>query len=184
VSHGWGDLELQPRDMAKLGYLWLHDGRWEGRQVIPAGYLAEALTRHVSVEPGIDYGYGMWLYPGHTPVDFEANGTGGQRITVIPSLDMVEVMTGGGFDANEVQNLIAAAPKADSALPPNPAADERLASLAAELAEPPSDKAVTIDNSGAVPIPKPKPLPPLRATTLAAETAVPIPRANPARTKS
>ncbi|HWE06180.1 MAG TPA: serine hydrolase, partial [Rhizomicrobium sp.] len=38
VSHGWGDLELQPRDMAKLGYLWLHDGSWEGREIIPADY--------------------------------------------------------------------------------------------------------------------------------------------------
>ena len=31
VSHGWGDLELEPRDMAKLGYLWLHNGQWENR---------------------------------------------------------------------------------------------------------------------------------------------------------
>jgi len=67
--------------------------------VVPAEYLAEALTSHASVQPGIEYGYGMWLYPGHTPVDFEANGSFGQRITVIPSLDMVEVTTGGGFDA-------------------------------------------------------------------------------------
>jgi len=63
---------LQPRDMAKLGYLWLHNGRWGNRQVVPAEYLAEALTSHASVQPGIEYGYGMWLYPGHTPVDFEA----------------------------------------------------------------------------------------------------------------
>ncbi|HEY6579461.1 MAG TPA: serine hydrolase, partial [Rhizomicrobium sp.] len=47
VSHGWGDLELQPRDMAKLGYLWLHNGRWEDRQIIPADYLAKALTSHI-----------------------------------------------------------------------------------------------------------------------------------------
>jgi CubicO group peptidase (beta-lactamase class C family) len=134
VSHGFGDLMLEPRDMAKLGYLWLHNGHWENRQVVPAEYLAEALSGHASVQPGIDYGYGMWLYPGHTPVDFEANGTGGQRITVIPSLDMVEVTTGGGFDANDVAKMIAGAPRSDTAIAANPEGNARLATLVAEAA--------------------------------------------------
>ena len=136
VSHGWGDLMLEPRDMAKLGYLWLHNGRWENRQVVPAAYLAEALTAHINVQPGIDYGYGMWLYPGHSPVDFEANGSGGQRITVIPSLDMVEVTTGGGLDANEVATMIASAPVSDTPLPASPESDSQLATLVAEAAGP------------------------------------------------
>jgi CubicO group peptidase (beta-lactamase class C family) len=143
VSHGWGDLRLAPRDMAKLGYLWLHNGRWEDKQVVPSDYLAQALTSHISVQPGIAYGYGMWLYPGHTPVDFEANGTGGQRITVIPSLDMVEVVTGGGLDANRVAALIAAAPKSNDALPANPSAEARLNVLIAQAASP---VATTADN--------------------------------------
>jgi CubicO group peptidase (beta-lactamase class C family) len=176
VSHGWGDLELQPRDMAKLGYLWLHNGRWEDKQIIPANYLAQALTSHVGVQPGINYGYGMWLYPGHTPVDFEANGTGGQRITVIPSLDMVEVMTGGGFDANDVQNLIAAAPKSSSELPANPAANARLASLEGDLAGLPAARlAPVMEASSDIPIPKRKPVPALRAGTLMAQAASPSP---------
>ncbi|MGH6889566.1 MAG: serine hydrolase [Rhizomicrobium sp.] len=155
VSHGWGDLQLQPRDMAKLGYLWLHNGRWENRQVIPADYLAQALTSHISVQPGIDYGYGMWLYPGHTPVDFEANGTGGQRITVIPTLDMVEVMTGGGFDANVVQGMISGAAKSASALRANPQGDARLASLEAALAG--SRGPAPVRSAEVIPVPRPKP---------------------------
>lgn len=157
VSHGWGDLELQPRDMAKLGYLWLHNGRWAGRQIIPADYLAQALTSHVGVQPGIDYGYGMWLYPGHTPVDFEANGTGGQRITVIPSLDTVEVMTGGGFDANAVQELIAKAPNSGSALPVDPSAEARLAAIEAELARGPDVTLAPERSAEVIPVPRPKP---------------------------
>ena len=76
----------------------------------------------------------MWLYPGHSPVDFEANGSFGQRITVIPSLDMVEVTTGGGFDANEVAKMIAGAPRADRPLPPNEEATARLDTLVAQAA--------------------------------------------------
>ena len=181
VSHGWGDLELQPRDMAKLGYMWLHNGRWEDRQIIPADYLAQALTRHINVQPGIDYGYGMWLYPGHTPVDFEANGTGGQRITVIPGLDVVEVTTGSGLDANEVAHLIAGAVRSNEPLPPNAQADTRLANLVAEAAEGP---AVPADSplQEFIPIPRPKPIidhHPLAATVVVDSSLVPTPRAKP-----
>jgi len=172
VSHGWGDLELQPRDMAKLGYLWLHHGRWEDKQVIPAEYLAQALTSHIDVQPGIAYGYGMWLYPGHTPVDFEANGTGGQRITVIPGLDMVEVTTGGGFDANIVAQMIAGAPKSDSALPPNPAAAARLAALVAEVGAPTHAPAPS-DDRRAIPTPLPKPAVVPQPDTVVADLAQP-----------
>ena len=46
VSYGWGDLHFRPLDMAKLGYLWLHDGRWEDRQILPNGWMKEAAARH------------------------------------------------------------------------------------------------------------------------------------------
>jgi CubicO group peptidase (beta-lactamase class C family) len=108
VSHGFSDLGLEPRDMAKLGYLWLHGGRWEGRQIVPADYLAAALTPRARVVPGIEYGYGFWIYRNRDEPDFEANGIGGQRIAVIPGLDMVEVITGHGLDANVITDLLAA----------------------------------------------------------------------------
>lgn len=172
VSHGWGDLELQPRDMAKFGYLWLHNGRWENRQIVPADYLAQALTSHINVQPGINYGYGMWLYPGHTPVDFEANGSGGQRITVIPSLDMVIVMTGGGLDANQVQNLIAAAPKSNAPLPPNAEANVRLASIETALSGTSAmHTAPVTETADTLPVPRPNPLRPIHPETVVAEAS-------------
>jgi CubicO group peptidase (beta-lactamase class C family) len=129
-SHGFADLKLQPRDMAKLGYLWLHRGRWEGRQLVPASYLRAAFTPHARLESGVAYGYGMWIYSkrGHAggPPDIEANGSGGQRIAVIPSEDMVVVITGSGLDANQVASLIVDAPQSKVALPSNFAGDARL----------------------------------------------------------
>jgi len=138
VSHGFADLRLEPRDLAKLGYLWLHDGRWEDKQIVPADYLKAALAPHTTVEPGIDYGLGMWLYPGHVPYDFEANGRGGQRITVIPNLDAVVVVTGGGMDANVVMPLIAGAFKSAHALPADPSADAKLSHVVAQMGAAPS----------------------------------------------
>ena len=136
VSHGFADLKLQPRDMAKLGYLWLHKGVWEGRQIVSPSYLDAALTPHAAVSPHVEYGFGLWLYPeaGHAggPADFEANGSGGQRIAVTPSQDLVEVITGSGLDASRVASLLVGAVKSDAALAPNSVGDERLNMRVAE----------------------------------------------------
>lgn len=137
-SHGFADLMLKPRDLAKLGYLWLHGGQWGQTQLVSKSYLEAALSPHVTVQPGIQYGYGMWLYPGHTPFDFEANGRGGQRITVIPSWNTVIVVTAGGMDANVVTPLIEQAFKANGALPENPAAQQRLAQIESQAAASPA----------------------------------------------
>jgi hypothetical protein len=134
-SHGFADLELTPPDAAKLGYLWLHRGRWENRQLVPRDYLDDALSPHAAVQPGIAYGYGFWLYPSHQPFDFEANGRGGQRITVVPDQNLVTVITSGGADANAVAPLLAAAVRANGPLPPDPAGDAHLAAILAEVTQ-------------------------------------------------
>jgi CubicO group peptidase (beta-lactamase class C family) len=135
-SHGFADLELQPRDAAKLGYLWLHHGRWGQQQIIPESYLTVALGTHAQVQPGITYGYGFWLYPSHRPYDFEANGRGGQRITVVPAQNLVSVVTAGGADANTIAPLLAAAVKSDVPLPPNSQGALELAKAIAGAAHP------------------------------------------------
>ncbi|HEY1615052.1 MAG TPA: serine hydrolase [Rhizomicrobium sp.] len=160
ASHGWGDLELAPRDMAKLGYLWLHNGRWNDRQIVPQGYLQSALSPHVNVQQGIAYGYGMWLYPGHSPYDFEANGRGGQRITVVPDENLVTVMTAGGVDANIVAPLLAKAVRTVSALPPNPQGVAHLAQAVADAARPPTGVPPTALPAWAVELERTYSLPP------------------------
>jgi len=138
VSHGWGDLHLQPRDMAKLGYLWLHDGRWEEHQLVPTSYLASATAVHSRAPWGEDYGFGMWVYPKREPPLYEANGRGGQRISVIPSKNMVVVMTGGGFEPGDVGAFIIKALRSDAALPANAAGYARLQKMISDVARPPS----------------------------------------------
>jgi CubicO group peptidase (beta-lactamase class C family) len=91
-------LRLPARDLAKLGYLYLNGGRWDGAQVVPADYVA-ASTRPQS-EPGGpgDYGYQWWVTNETGHDGFRAQGYGGQLIQVIPDLDLVVVVTS---DVNE-----------------------------------------------------------------------------------
>jgi len=141
VSDGWGDLHLWPRDMARIGYLWLHWGMWEGRQIVPASYLHAAAQPH-SHAP--EYGYGFWVYQNRRPAIFtnlgsvfEAQGRGGQRIWVIPEKNMVVVTTGGGFEPADVGALVFPALKSDSRLPPNPRGGARLAAASRAAVKPP-----------------------------------------------
>jgi CubicO group peptidase (beta-lactamase class C family) len=93
---GWG-LWMTPRDMAKIGLLYLNEGVWEGEQIVPAEWVHGSVERQFQIEePGepwaLHYGYGWWV---HDIGAFAAHGSGGQFIYVIPDLDVVVVFTGG-----------------------------------------------------------------------------------------
>ena len=138
VTHGWGDLELQPRDMAKIGALWLNEGRWDGKQIVPAAYLRAATAIHSENAEGEGYGYGFWVHPGVAGGMFEATGRGGQRITVLPSRNVVLAITGGGFDPGAIAQFLFDAIKSDGgALPENPAAAATLRAAIAAAGEAP-----------------------------------------------
>lgn len=87
---GWG-LELTPRDMAKLGYLYLNQGQWDGRQIIPAAWVAASVTAHVATDEAFGYGYQWWTAPRDGA--YFARGRGGQLIIVAPERALVVVVT-------------------------------------------------------------------------------------------
>lgn len=105
-NNGMALLSLTSRDMAKIGQLYLRNGRWNGAQLIPAEFVREATSSKVKnveangVYSGYDYGYFWWSNPvwrGDTtqrpsPV-YLARGAGGQNIIVWPEKDVVVVIT-------------------------------------------------------------------------------------------
>ena len=139
IQHGWGDLHLLPQDMARIGYLWLHDGRWGERQIVPAQWLRAAtdVHSHPGFSEGQEYGYAMWVYPARQPPMYEGLGRGGQRISVVPGANLVAVLTGGGFEPGDVGAFIGRALKSSDPLPPNPAAQARLAAAVQAAAQAP-----------------------------------------------
>jgi CubicO group peptidase (beta-lactamase class C family) len=140
ITYGWGDLHLQPRDMAKLGYLWLQGGRWENRQLVPADWMrvAEEVHSHPGFSAGQEYGYGLWIYPRRTPPEFEGLGRGGQRISIVPAKNLVVVFTGGEFEPGDIGSFIGRAIKSDMSIPENPAAAARLATELNDATKPPA----------------------------------------------
>lgn len=86
---GWG-LHIQSESLAKFGQLLLNHGEWEGKQLLPADWVKQMMTKQMETG-GDGYGYQMWLceYPGAV----RADGAYGQYILMIPEKDMVVVIT-------------------------------------------------------------------------------------------
>jgi hypothetical protein len=145
ISHGWGDLHLQPRDMAKIGYLWLRGGQWEDRQLVPDDWMRAAVRvhSHPGASTGPGYGYGLWIYPDRSPPIFEGLGRGGQRISVVPEKNLVVVFTGGEFEPGDIGQFISRAIKSDGALPEDSTGAARLATVVRAATEPPAARPVT-----------------------------------------
>jgi CubicO group peptidase (beta-lactamase class C family) len=100
---GWG-LQITSRDMARLGYLFLRQGEWNGRQVVSSAWVRAATAAHIHAEPGMDYGYQWWVRP--SIHGYSATGLGGQIIAVIPEKDMVVVVTSENGDNEKIFRLI------------------------------------------------------------------------------
>jgi len=134
-NHGWGDLQVTPHDMAKLGYLYLHGGVWDGKQVLSRSYVEAATTKHVSTSSDVHdgYGYQWWI---RSAGGYSALGRGYQRIFVLPDENVIIVVTSGANSAQQrkVETLLTSyilpAVKSRAPLPPNP---DGLASLKSKI---------------------------------------------------
>jgi CubicO group peptidase (beta-lactamase class C family) len=132
LSIGDGMLAMLPRDMAKIGYLYLRRGQWEGRQLLPPGWadvLSHTLVNtHASSNPSLSYSNFMWVFPDKHA--FMATGLHGQLITVFPDLDAVAVTTAREWVSfSALIDGVTAAVNSEAALPPNPDGAELLANV-------------------------------------------------------
>jgi len=100
-------LRMTPRELARIGVMVLGRGRWEGRQVVPAEWLAASIRAAVAMPDGRRYGY-HWYLGGvarddgagrlRTEPMVSAIGNGGQRLFLLPGLDLVVAVTAGNYD--------------------------------------------------------------------------------------
>jgi CubicO group peptidase (beta-lactamase class C family) len=105
-------LWMRPRDMAKIGQLFLNYGKWGEKQVISQDWITESTETHVSGQGfmaganfDVDgYGYLWWTYP-ESGV-YYASGMYEQRIYVCPELDLVAVFTSHNDGAEVTPRLL------------------------------------------------------------------------------
>ncbi len=105
-------LYLTAREMAKLGFLYINKGHWDGQVILSEAYIDEAIQPYNNnVDPyyGVNnYGYQWWIASYDIYRFFEACGSGGQTIAVVPSLDMIVVIKCKPFNASEARDKIQA----------------------------------------------------------------------------
>jgi CubicO group peptidase (beta-lactamase class C family) len=83
---GWG-LSLTAREMAKLGYLYLRGGTWDGRAILTRDWVQSATAKHTTTDTANGYGYQWWTHA-EFPA-YMALGRFGQIIYVNPEKDLV-----------------------------------------------------------------------------------------------
>jgi len=122
IIHATGNLKLRPRDMAKFGQLFLNGGIWKNRRIISEAWVTKSTEPIVSIPASlkkiIAYEYSAWAetagdrygYLWRVKIfctdlgcvnSYLADGWGGQRIVVFPSLDLIVVLTGGNYATPE-----------------------------------------------------------------------------------
>jgi CubicO group peptidase (beta-lactamase class C family) len=122
ISNGGQGLYLQPREMAKFGYLYLRKGVWEGKQLLPPDWIDKVthatVDPHAPGEPELRYSNFFWVLPDKHV--YMAAGYHGQVIMVFPDLDVVAVTTGrDNYPLSELPGYISSSVKSDTALPPD-----------------------------------------------------------------
>jgi CubicO group peptidase (beta-lactamase class C family) len=90
-----GGLYLSETDLAKIAYLFLKEGNWNGQQLVTKEWVKASVTPAINVSNDIRYGYKWWLYAynGNPDYVWAGSGFGGQRPMIIPELDIVAVFT-------------------------------------------------------------------------------------------
>jgi CubicO group peptidase (beta-lactamase class C family) len=101
-------LRLRARDLAKFGSVYLHEGQWGGKPIVPAGWVQRSMKRHVATigewSRGGTWGYGYQMWVGRFPEGFEVAagvGNGNQRVFVMPKERLAVTVFAGDYNRFE-----------------------------------------------------------------------------------
>jgi CubicO group peptidase (beta-lactamase class C family) len=116
VRLGANGLYMSARELARLGFLYLNDGMWDGKRILPAGWVDETRQNLERFDATKGYGYLTWVWSNPDTVGsrsvpgYFAYGHRGQYIGIYPELDLLVVTSADATDASRetyfVQNYI------------------------------------------------------------------------------
>jgi CubicO group peptidase (beta-lactamase class C family) len=87
VNAGPYGMKLRATDLLKIGQLYLDNGQWRGRQIVPAAWVRDATAQ----DSPNGYGYLWWIHPVDGHPGYAAQGSWGQVILVVPERKLVVV---------------------------------------------------------------------------------------------
>ena len=96
-----GGLYFTAPDLARFGRLWLNGGTWDGERLVSAEWVAESVKPAMTATPLAKYGFKWWLFPygaANERMAWVMNGFGGQRLIVLPDVEIAAVFTGWNID--------------------------------------------------------------------------------------
>jgi CubicO group peptidase (beta-lactamase class C family) len=143
---GFG-LAMLPRDMAKIGYLYLRNGQWEDKRILPPAWIDQVSHATVDMkrtaEPDLRYANAFWALPNKQV--YMAVGYHCQLIMVFPELDIVAVTTARDFcPFSKLAGYISGAVKSETTLPPDPTGENLLATAIRRIS---ADKPAEADSA-------------------------------------
>jgi len=96
-----GGLRLASRDLLKIAQLYLNTGRWGSTQLVDPEWVRVSTMPHAKIDEETEYGYLWWLkaFPCHGQKvhAFFMSGNGGNKVVVVPSLDLAVVLTSTNY---------------------------------------------------------------------------------------
>jgi CubicO group peptidase (beta-lactamase class C family) len=105
-------LRMAPRDMALIGQLMLNRGAWNGKALVPSSWIEQSVALHTSVDDLRRFGYQWYIsyfgfgkqlgwQPQKVEPAWSAFGNGGQRIFVLPGINLAVAITAGNYEMED-----------------------------------------------------------------------------------
>ncbi len=140
---------MNAQDLAKFGFLYLNEGKWDNLQVLSKGWVSESTSKHIETPSGLGgnsgYGYQWWMNPFG---GYSGRGYRGQYLFVLPEQNMVVVFFSGLKDSDFfvpetlVADYLLPAIKSDRQLPEDKEASNLLLTKIYGLQSPPESQGV------------------------------------------
>jgi CubicO group peptidase (beta-lactamase class C family) len=151
VTNGAWGIHMTTREMAKFGFLYLHNGLWDGKQLVPKDWVSQSIAPYMVQEsPEGDkrgYGFFWWMRALNKKDDikienemYSAIGSGGQRIAIVPKYNLVIAITGNNmedafFSDDLIVNNIIGSIASDKAIKDNPQGQNSLNTKIAQFTQ-------------------------------------------------
>jgi CubicO group peptidase (beta-lactamase class C family) len=103
-----GGLYLEAQDLAKIGYLMLNNGTWNGQQIISSEWVKRSTLKHVEFDKEKGYGYQWWREDQDQVEIWACKGFGGQYLLVFPKFETIAVVNSWNIFDAETKNILKA----------------------------------------------------------------------------